>query len=332
MKKIVIFGATGNIGAYFVDYCREELNNKEYDVIAVGRKNTDFFKKNNIEYINVDVCKDSDFDKLPTEDIYAVVNLAGLLPAYLKQYDPFKYVETNISGALRILEYARKNHADRALYTQTWSVQGGYWGKSEVLSPSMPKSLLYTGDHAFYCITKSMVEETMEFYKQEYGLKNFVFRLPNVYLYHPDKTYYVDGIEKKVAYRYMIDLASQGKDIELWGNPNAFKDILYIKDLCQMMFKALFADVNGGTYNAGTGIKTTLQEQIQGMIDVFSPEEKKSKIIYKPEGSGFTSFVMDIDNAKKDLGYKPEYTYYKYLEDYKQEQKLKRFDELWIKK
>ena len=68
------------------------------------------------------------------------------------------------------------------------------------------------------------------------------------------------------------------------------------------------------------------------MIDVFSPEEKKSKIIYKPEGSGFTSFVMDIDNAKKDLGYKPEYTYYKYLEDYKQEQKLKRFDELWIKK
>ena len=329
MKKIVIFGATGNIGAYFVDYCKSRIDENKYQIIAVGRKKTDFFQKKGIEYINVDICNACDFEKLPTDGVYAVVNLAGVLPAYLKNYDPFKYVETNICGALRILEYARKNGADRALYTQTWSVQGGYWGKSEVLSPKMPKNLLYTGDHAFYCITKSMVEETMEFYKQEYGLKNFVFRLPNVYLYHPDKTYYVDGMEKKVAYRYMIDLASQGKNIELWGDPNAFKDILYIKDLCQLMFKALFAEVNGGTYNAGTGIKTTLQEQIQGMIDVFSPKDGKSKIVYKPEKGSFTSFVMDIDNAKKDLGYEPRYTYIKYLEDYKKEQELKQYDILW---
>lgn len=331
MKKIIIFGATGNIGAYFVDYCKNKIDKAKYQIIAVGRKQTDFFEKNDIKYINVDVCDDSTFKKLPVEDIYAVVNLTGILPAYLKQYDPFKYVETNICGSLRILEYARKNNADRVLYTQTWSVQGGYWGKSEVLSPSMPKSLLYTGDHAFYCITKSMIEETMEFYKQEYGLKNFVFRLPNVYLYHPDKTYFVDGIEKKVAYRYMIDLASQGKDIELWGDPSAFKDILYVKDLCQLMFKALFANIDGGTYNAGTGIKTTLQKQIEGMIDVFSNENHKSKIILKPESSTFTSFVMDIDNARKELGYEPEYTYLKYLEDYKKEQELKRFDVLWRK-
>ena len=39
---------------------------------------------------------------------------------------------------------------------------------------------------------------------------------------------------------------------------------------------------------------------------------------------------MDIDNAKEDLGYEPEYTYIKYLEDYKKEQELKRFDDLWL--
>ena len=89
-------------------------------MIAVGRRKTDFFSKNGIEYIEVDLCVADDFDKLPMEDVYAVVNVAGLLPAYMKQYDPFAYVETNINGALRILEYARKCHADRALYTQTW--------------------------------------------------------------------------------------------------------------------------------------------------------------------------------------------------------------------
>lgn len=330
MKKIVIFGATGNIGAYFTDYCNEKIDKSEYEVIAVGRKNTDVFDKLGIKYVNVDICYDEDFSKLPTEDVYAVVNLAGMLPAYSSDNDIFRYVDVNIKGALRILEYARKNNADRVIYTQTWAEQAGYWGVETVLSPSMPRKLLYTGDHAFYSITKCMITDTMEHYKQEYGVKNFVFRLPNVYLYNPVKKYYVDGAERYIGYRYMIDRAMAGEDIEMWGNPDAFKDILYIKDLCAMMYGALHAKVDGGTYNVGTGIKTTLRQQIEGMIEVFSPEGRKSHIIEKPDKPTFTSFVMDIENARKELGYEPQFTYIKYLEDYKKEQSLKRFDKLWI--
>lgn len=93
--------------------------------------------------------------------------------------------------------------------------------------------------------------------------------MPNVYLYHPDTYYYVECKKKLVAYRYMINQVENGKDIEMWGNPDAFEDILYVKDLCQKMYKEISANVNGGTYNVGTGTKTTLREQIQGMIEVF---------------------------------------------------------------
>lgn len=332
MKKILVFGSTGNVGAYLVDYIHENINHNEYEVIAVGRRDTDYFENRGIAYINVDICKEEDFKKLPTENVYAIVNATGVLPAYLKEYNPFTYVETNINGSLRILEYARKNHVDRVLYTQTWAEQAGYWGKEEVLSPNMPRKLLYTGDHAFYAITKSMIVDTMEHYKQEYGVKNFVFRLPNVYMYHPDKFYYVDCVRKPIGYRYMIDRASNGETIEMWGNPDAFKDILYVKDLCQMMFKALLAPIDGGIFNAGTGIKTTLREQIQGMVTVFSPVGRPSEIIEKPEGAGFTSFVMDIEPAKRLLGYEPKYGYIDYLRDYKKEQELKRFDSMWLRK
>lgn len=329
MKKIIIFGATGNIGAYFVDYCNSRIDKSQYEIIAVGRKETDFFLKNGIKYINVDICKLDEFNKLPTNNIYAIVNLAGIVPAYVKEYDPYIYIDTNIKGAIAILEYARKNRADRVLYTQTWADLAGYWGHEEILNPSMPRKLLYQGDHAFYSITKSMIVDTMSYYKAEYGLKNFIFRLPNIYLYSPELYYYVDCQKKVIAYRHIINQAIKGEPIELWGNPNAFKDIIYVKDLCKMMYLALFANVDGGIYNAGTGIKTTLREQIEGIVKVFCTENKISKIIEKPHKSNFTSFVMDIENAKNDLNYIPEYDYLSYLEDYKEEMQSGRFNSLW---
>ena len=33
MKKIIVFGATGNIGAYFIDYCKTRFQD-EYEIIA----------------------------------------------------------------------------------------------------------------------------------------------------------------------------------------------------------------------------------------------------------------------------------------------------------
>ncbi len=48
-----------------------------------------------------------------------------------------------------------------------------------------------------------------------------------------------------------------------------------------MMYKALFAQVDGGTYNAGTGIRTTLREQIEGIVDVFSPKEHIGQILLR---------------------------------------------------
>lgn len=328
MKKVLVFGATGNIGVYLVDYLKEKFVDTDYQVVAVGRRQTDFFAKNGIEYIQLDVTKQEDFLKLPTKDVWGIVNLTGLLPAYFKEYDPYAYIETNVKGSVRILEYARMNGVDRVIYTQTWAEQAGYWGIEEVLSPKLPRKLLYTGDHAFYSISKCMVVDTMEYYKQEFGVKNFVFRLPNVYLYSPEMNYYVDGVAKPIAYRAMIEQVAAGKDIEMWGNPDAFKDMLYVKDLCQMMYRALLADVNGGTYNAGTGVRTTLREQIEGMIEVFAPEGSCPAIIERPEKASFTSFVMDISNIKRDLGYEPQYYYLDYLKDYKKEREVNRFRDL----
>lgn len=325
-QKIIVLGSAGNLGMYFIDYLLNNLNHEKYEIIATGTKKEYLYEFYKGKYIELDITKVEDFNKLPKDNVYAVVDFAGILPAYLKEDDPNKYIDVNIKGTLNVLEYCRKNNVDRIMYTQTWADLNGYLKDKLPLKPYWPRKPIFTGDHAIYAVTKNAAVDLIECYHQMYGLKNFIFRLPNIYLYSPDKYYYVNGERKLISYRYIIDRAIKGEDIEMWGNPDLGKDVVYVKDLCQMIFKALFANLSGGVYNAGTGIKTTMREQIEGIIKVFSKENKKSKIISCPDKKDCDDFVMDIENAKSELGYVPEYTYLKYLEDYKKEMELNRFN------
>ena len=145
-----------------MDNCLQNLDRGEWEVIAVGRKETDFFTKNNIPYFRADISKADGLAALPKEDVFAIVNLAGVLPAYQRDEDVIKYASVNIMGGLRILEYAKSVGADRVLYTQTWADLAGYWGKESLLFPRMSRNLVYTGDHAFYAISKSMIVDAMD--------------------------------------------------------------------------------------------------------------------------------------------------------------------------
>lgn len=324
-KKIIVLGSAGNLGMYFIDYLNEKLDMEKYEIIATGTKDEYPFEFYKGKYVKLDITKVDDFEKLPKENVQAVVDFAGVLPAYLSKDDPNKYIDVNIKGTLNVLEYCRKVKADRIIYTQTWADLNGYLKEKKPLKPDLLRKPIHTGDHAIYTVTKCAAVDLIECYHQMYGLKNFIFRLPNIYLYSPEMYYYVNGEKKYISYRYMIQRAINGETLEMWGNPELGKDIIYVKDLCQMIFKSLFVDRETGTYNAGTGIKTTMREQIEGIVKVFSPKENPSKIIECPEKKDCDDFVMDITNAKEELGYEPEYDYIAYLEDYKKEMELNRF-------
>ena len=324
-KKIIVLGSAGNLGMYFIDYLNENLDMDKYEIIATGTKEKypyDFYKG---KYVKVDITKKDDFDKLPKQNVHAVVDFAGVLPAYLEKDNPYKYIDVNVTGTLNLLEYCRQTKVDRIIYTQTWADLNGYLKEKKPLKPNLLRKPIFKGDHAIYAVTKCAAVDLIECYHQMYGLKNFIFRLPNIYLYSSEMYYYVNGEKKYISYRYIIQRAIEGKDIEMWGNPNLGKDIIYVKDLCQMIFKSLDANLETGIYNAGTGIKTTMREQIEGIIKVFSPKDKPSKIIECQEKKDCDDFVMDIENAKKELGYEPKYDYISYLEDYKKEMEKNRF-------
>lgn len=196
-KKIIIFGATGNVGSYLFKYAIEFFNKDEYQVIASGRRETDFFTKRGYEYYSVDLTKQEDFNKLPTKNVYAVIDLASEIPSYMREYDAKKYIDSIILGGYNVLEYCRKNRVDRIIYTQTVFDISLY--KHACLTPDLKPNFSYKGDHAMYVICKNTMLEMMKHYHEEYGIKSFVFRFPTIYNYSPYPFYFPNGVKTKTT-------------------------------------------------------------------------------------------------------------------------------------
>ena len=329
MKKVIIFGATGNVGSYVTKYASEFFKKTEYEVIATGRRKTKVFDQFGVQYVSVDMLKKSDFEKLPQENVYAVVLLAATIPSYMSDYSGESYLQTNIIGTYNVLEYCRKVKADRILFSQTvfdislYSIDDS----TTILKPDLPPYFSYSGDHAIYVISKNTAIELLKHFYAEYGLKYFVFRFPTIYEYSTFQYYYPNGVKTIRPLYKQINRAKKGEPLELWGDPNYAKDMVHVYDCAQMICKAVLVNREKGFYNVGTGIPVSLQEQCQAIIDVFSPKDHPSTIEYHPGKSG-GGFLMDITNAKEELVYEPVYDVHKLFEDYKYEATIDRFKEL----
>lgn len=175
MKKIIVLGATGSLGAYI------SLHLKEigYEVYAVGRREDDnsFFADYNIPYFCIDIERPSTFSVLPTQDIYAILHFAGALPAGMKGYDSNLYISSIIQGTLNVLEFARKINVDRIVFPQSLFDVSYLFGTCEPISANALRKPPLTGDHAVYVIAKNAAVDLIEHYYSVYGIKRFILRL-----------------------------------------------------------------------------------------------------------------------------------------------------------
>lgn len=329
---IIIFGATGFIGLYTA----EKFIKEGYQVLGLGRnKQTGELLKNmGAEFIEFDITDLYAYKKLPTEDIEAVIMLAGLLPANAKvnvdrDENAADYFSVNVIGTINVLEYCRKNGIKKVIGNSSYADVSGAWGKKYPITEDEPRDFSFTGDHAVYVISRNAVCDVMEYYNQQHGLQCAWFRFPPVYGVGPHGTIYVNGTAKKSGYVTFIDNAVEGRDIEIWGDAHLKRDIIYVKDVANAYVKAVESETTYGLYNMTGHLQIDLQEQAETIIEVFGGK-KKSQIIYRPEKKNSTPpFLYSMDKAKRDFGFIPEYnTFRKMMEDYKEELESGRWEML----
>lgn len=325
MKTIILFGATGGIGAYTALHLS---NSKEYNVLAVGHRKSDngFFEQYGIKYLSVDIADYKSFDILPKEDVDAVINLAGVLPA--RNYDPRMYIQSFTMGQLNVLEYMNKVGCKKIISAQTpadlWYLQN----TAEPMPADALRSFPPSTDHSIYTIAKNAAIDITEYYHNTYGISRFILRFFNVYMYHPNPYYHVDGIKRMISFRLLMDRASAGEDIEVWGDSSRSKEMLYVKDLSQLIQQCIESSKEGGVYNVGSIKQVSLDEQIDGIIDVFTENKKSNKVLCPNKPNALFNH-LDISKTIEELGYNPQYSYIDWLKDFKKEMEENRFELLW---
>lgn len=329
MKTVIVFGATGKVGCYTALYLKE----CGYNVIAAGKRSYDngFFADYGITYLSIDIMDIDSYKSLPQQNVYGIVHMAAILPATMEGYNPRTYVESNIYGTLNVLDYAVSVGIKRFVYPKSWSDITYLTGNLTPIAADAPVKFPLDNDHTMYAITKNAACDIIQHYSVKYGFEYYILRFPNIFCYHPNPTYFVDGVKRWTGQRAIIEQAKKGEDIELWGNPDCARDVFYVKDCTQIIEKAFSANGESGIYNVGTGWLVTRMEQIQGLIEVFGNKEKKSKIIVKDDKPDSPTYLLDVSKTIDQLGYVPKYDYITYLNDLKQEMDANRFEKLWGK-
>jgi UDP-glucose 4-epimerase len=323
MKKVLLFGATGQIGSNVAVY----LKDKGYDVVAVCHRSSDggFFATKGIRYIGGVANENSaDFAKLPT-DIDVVINLAGAMPAHANA-SPMPYIQSIVVGTVNICEWLRtKTSCKRIVFNTTPSDVIQYLNQPIPVPDYAPRSFPKNGgDHAVYAIAKNTAVDILEHYGIAYGFKPIVFRHDTIYSWSESPYYNINGERKKLPWRVIVENSIEGKTVEVWGNPNFKKCLLYIKDFCSAIECAVNSECTG-IYNLSGVRFYTMEEQIQGIIDVFGDKSNPPSKKYCPEKPSTPMHLYADEKAKIELGWNPCWDWWKACEDMKKVMKEKPF-------
>jgi UDP-glucose 4-epimerase len=306
MKKLLVIGASGSLGAGFIDSYAQE-----YEI--VGTYNSNAISRSDIDAVKLDVTKKDDFSSIPN-GIEAVIIFAAAMPAEMSGYDRQRYIDVNITGTLNILEYCRINGIKKVIYIMPFSDVSGSFYTGVPIKESDSRSLNYVGDHAIYSVSKVTACELLEHYHQEYGLQTIIFRIPTVYCCDNKVDYCIDGEPRPKAYISMIRSIRREGKIEVWGEPSNAKDMPYVKDFSRLISKAVEHTSAQGLYNAGTGTPVSLDELVSAMVDVFCDGKAIAKT-YMPDKKSQPNFTFDMTKTNDTFSYVPKYNIKEMLVD-----------------
>lgn len=327
--NILVVGASGFIGTYLID----ELKMNQYSVLAadINDIGKEYYEKQGVDYEHIDVTDKNDMKKLGSKRFDAVINLACVQPANVSKemYNPVDYINVNVIGTLNLLEYCRISKIQKMIIATSHRNTRGLWKIGKKIREEEGRAIDFKGEYAMFSISESTADDCVNHYSSEYGLQGIVFRLSPVYGYGPHTVIYKNGKETTTGFQAFINQAVSGHPIEIWGDPDIGRDIVYVKDVVHAFILALKSQTAKGLYNICSGRTLSLKQQAEDTLEIFGNKNGNKDIIFRPEKeNSIDPFLYDYDKAEREFGWAPKYSFKDLLVDYKNEMESGRFQYL----
>lgn len=297
INNILVTGGLGFIGSHFAKllansgHCPTIIDKNTYaadinrfKTIKNGAYKNDTHIENRLHI--GDICNDKLVTKIVKDNnIETIVNFAAETHVDRSIIDSKQFIHSNIVGVQTLLEISRR-HDLKLVQISTDEVYGsikeGSFKETDKLNPGNP-----------YSACKSGADLLCTSYYNTYGLDTRMTRSSNNYgpFQHSEK-----------FIPRMINLATKGKPLEVYGNGKNIRDWLYVEDNCKAIKVVMERGKKGEIYNVGAGNELTNNQVAKIIAKRF---DVPVTYINDRPGHDFR-YSIDYNKIIDELGWKPE--------------------------
>ncbi len=296
-KKVVLVGGAGLIGSHTVDkLVRTDVREIViYDNFQRGTRENlaDAMRDPRVRVFDIggDVMQTDILNKA-FEGADGVFHFAALWLLQCHEY-PRSAFDVNVRGTFNVLEACVAQGVKRLVFSSSASVYG------DAVEEPMTEDHPFNNKN-FYGATKIAGEAMVTAYHYRYGLEAVGLRYMNVY--GPRQDYhgaYIAVIMK------MLDAIDNGEGPTILGDGSEAFDFVSVYDCALANVCAMKASTVARYYNVGTGIRTSLKELAERLLNLTGCNKD---IQYKPRSQAtlVRNRIGDPSRATKEIGFKAE--------------------------
>lgn len=303
MKKILVTGGAGFIGANFVKYMVDKYPTYEvFNLDALtyaGNLKTcqEVEEKPNYHFIHGDISDRAFiFNLFEKERFEMVINFAAESHVDRSIVDPEIFLKTNVIGTQVLMDAARTFGVSRFHQVSTDEVYGDL--------PLDRPDLLFTEQTSLqasspYSASKASADLLVLSYYRTFGLPVTISRCSNNYgpYQFPEK-----------LIPLMISKALKNEPLPVYGDGKNVRDWLHVEDHCRAIDLILHRGRVGDVYNIGGRNERTNLDVVKTILGLLKKSE--SLITYIDDRPGHDlRYAIDATKIETELGWVPAYQF-----------------------
>jgi len=236
-SNVLITGGSGFLGTHLTEALLESGAK-----VLIADIHPPALRHERLKYIECDISKASDLDKIP-KDIDYIYHLAAIANQIDCEKDYELGFRVNVQGTFNMLSFAKDLGVKKFIFPSAASLYGKY-----------PRYVPIDEEHpidpadSVYLTTKRFGEILCETFYHKYALPVLYFRLFNTF---------GEGQRKGYLFTTLLSQAIHNGSVDLW-NDKPVRDFVYVKDIIDAFLKGAETKFCGGPINLGSGKEITI--------------------------------------------------------------------------